>query len=242
MRVRSLLAVLGGLLLSVGLVAVVVLAAGAVLGGRPERVPVDRGAPPPAAAPLAADTDVAGWARTAARDTRIPARTLQAYARAELAQRERTPDCRLSWSTLAGIGRIESRHGTIRGAEPGADGRVDPPIVGIPLDGTNGTRRIADTDGGRLDGDPELDRAVGPMQFLPGTWEMFGEGDPQNVDDAALAAAGYLCSGGRDVAAGAGWWDGVLAYNRSTSYARDVWSAAADYTGRVDHASSAAPQ
>ncbi len=47
---------------------------------------------------------------------------------------------------------------------------------------------------------PTYDRAVGPMQFLPGTWGRWGSdgdrdgvSDPQDVDDAALAAARYLC-------------------------------------------------
>ena len=238
MRIRSLFAILG---------TVVVLALLAVLvtvgtDRRPSspRTPVDPDSPPPAVAALPAGTDAAGWARATARDTGIPERTLAAYASAEVRQRERTPQCGLSWSTLAGIGSIESRHARIGGARPGSDGRADPPIVGIVLDGDNGTRRVTDTDGGRLDGDPVLDRAVGPMQFLPETWARHGAdgnddgvADPQQVDDAALAAAGYLCSSGRDVAEGDDWWDGVLAYNASDSYARDVWSAAAGYASSV---------
>ena len=56
-------------------------------------------------------------------------------------------------------------------------------------------------------------RAMGPMQFLPGTWARYasdgdgdGKADPQNLFDATLAAARYLCSGGlnlRDPVAGA---------------------------------------
>lgn len=237
MRIRSLLAILAAAT-AVALLAVL------VVGTDPQpsspRTPVDPDSPPPAVAPLPAGTDAAAWAGARARAAGIPERTLAAYASAELRQRERTPECRLSWSTLAGIGRVESRHARIGGARPGADGRADPPIVGIALDGGNGTRRVTDTDGGRLDGDPVLDRAVGPMQFLPETWARHGAdgngdgvADPQQVDDAALAAAGYLCSSGRDVTDGDDWWDGVLTYNASNSYARDVWSAAADYGGSV---------
>lgn len=237
MRIRSLLAALVGITV---LVALVVLVVGQLPGPRGPGTPVDRDSPPPATAPLAAGTDPAAWAGETARGAGIPERTLQAYANAELRQRERTPECGLSWSTLAGIGRVESRHARIDGADPGTDGRVEPPIVGIALDGSNGTRRVADTDGGRLDGDPDLDRAVGPMQFLPETWARYGTdgggdgvADPQQVDDAALAAAGLLCAGERDVTDGDDWWDGVLGYNASGSYAREVWSAAADYTQRT---------
>lgn len=242
MRIRSLLAVVTGIAVLAGLV---VLAAGPAGGPWAPEVPVDRDRPPPAAAPLAAGTDPAAWARQTADGVGIPQRTLQAYANAELAVRERAPQCGLSWSTLAGVGRVESRHARIGDAEPGADGRVEPPIIGIPLDGTNGTRRVADTDDGRLDGDPVLDRAVGPMQFLPETWERHGADangdgvtDPQQVDDAALAAASLLCADDRDVTDGDDWWDAVLAYNASTGYAREVWSAAAEYAQRTGSAAT----
>ena len=166
----------------------------------------------------------------------MPARALEAYGAAERTQRAATPDCRLSWATLAGVGRIESDHGRLGRADLDADGVVRPPIVGVPLDGSPGVAEIPDTDGGRLDGDVGYDRAVGPMQFLPGTWARYGadgDGDgvrnPDDLDDAAAAAAGYLCAGGRDTADGDGWWDGVLAYNRSIDYARRVWTAADRY-------------
>lgn len=243
-RTRSLAAVVGGILAFLMIVVLVVL--GALITGLdrsgPPRTPVDRDSPPPAAASLPDGTDPVAWAGATAPDADIPERALQAYANAELRQRERTPECRIGWATLAGIGRIESRHGTLGGAQVRSDGRVEPPVIGIPLDGTNGTRLVEDTDGGRLDGDPDLDRAVGPMQFLPETWQRYGAdgdgdgdgvADPHQIDDAALAAAGYLCSRDRDVTDAQDWWDGVLAYNASGRYARDVWSAAADYAART---------
>ncbi|MCW0211985.1 MAG: lytic murein transglycosylase [Pseudonocardia sp.] len=191
---------------------------------------VPRGTPVSAAAPLAGGTDTVAWARDTAARTAVPARTLQAYANAELAQRSLTPDCGLSWTTLAGIGRVESNHARINGSRLDERGVATPPIVGIPLDGSNRTREIRDTDGGRLDGDTTYDRAVGPLQFLPTTWARFGGGgDPQLIDDAARAAAAYLCAGGRDTASGDGWWAGVLAYNRSVEYVRLVWAAADRY-------------
>jgi membrane-bound lytic murein transglycosylase B len=53
--------------------------------------------------------------------------------------------------------------------------------------------------------------------------------DPQNVDDAALTAARYLCSRGGNLATAAGWWRAVLAYNASVSYGQDVFSGADAY-------------
>jgi membrane-bound lytic murein transglycosylase B len=198
---------------------------------------VDPDTPVPQPPPLAAGTDLVAWSKTAAARSGVPARALRAYAGAELAQRSATPDCRLSWSTLAGIGRVESDHGRFGGARVDADGEIRPSIVGPPLDGSPGVREIRDTDGGRLDGDPTFDRAVGPMQFLPSTWARYGAdgngdgvNDPHQLDDAALAAAHYLCADGRDTASGEGWWAGVLTYNSSVDYARLVWAAADRYT------------
>jgi len=230
---------------------VVGLAVGAVLvgldgiGGPGERtqrgdglVPADvaRDTPVARPAPLAAGIDLDAWAAGAAARSTVPARALRAYGAAELAQRAVAPDCRLSWSTLAAIGRVESDHGRFGRADLDADGVARPLIVGIPLDGSRGVREVRDTDGGVLDGDAVHDRAVGPMQFLPTTWARYGADgngdgvrDPHQLDDAAVAAAMYLCTGGRDTASGAGWWDGVLTYNRSVSYARLVWAAADRY-------------
>ena len=80
-----------------------------------------------------------------------------------------------------------------------------------PLDGSNGTAEITDTDAGQYDNDQKFDRAVGPMQFIPSTWSVVGvdgDGDgkrnPQDIDDAALATAVYLCSGDDDLGTDAG--------------------------------------
>ncbi len=177
------------------------------------------------------------WAARLGERTQIPARSLVAYAEAEIAVRASTPGCRLSWATLAGVGRVESHHGRYHGSEVGADGRLSPPIVGIPLDGSPGVRAVRDTDRGRLDGDRKWDRAVGAMQFLPATWSRWGirasgDGhppDPQNIDDAALSAARYLCASGGNLSTAAGWWRAVLTYNRSVAYGRTVFSGADAY-------------
>ena len=88
-----------------------------------------------------------------------------------------------------------------------ADGVVHPAILGPRLTGHGATSRIDDTDAGLLDGDQRFDRAVGPMQFIPSTWTVVGvdadgdgRRDPQDIDDASLATAVYLCSGTDDLA------------------------------------------
>ncbi|HEU5469420.1 MAG TPA: lytic murein transglycosylase [Actinophytocola sp.] len=189
----------------------------------------------PQAAVSGADP-LAAWAQRLAGPTGIPARALAAYGNAELVVRTTAPGCHLSWATLAGIGRVESNHGQWAGAELAEDGRPSRPIVGVPLDGSAGVRSIPDTDGGALDGDTGVDRAVGPMQFIPSTWRAWsadgnsdGRGDPQQIDDAALAAGRYLCAGGRDLATAPGWWAGVLSYNNSVPYGQRVFGLADRY-------------
>ena len=138
----------------------------------------------------------------------IPKPAYEAYVAAASKLAKSDPGCHLPWQLLAGIGRVESAHARL-GAGGGvtAAGTVVPAIFGPTLDGSGGFAAIPDSDGGRLDGDPTSDRAVGPMQFLPGTWAAYGRDgngdgarDPQNLPDAALAAGTYLCAAGGDVA------------------------------------------
>ncbi|GLZ46829.1 hypothetical protein Acsp06_30140 [Actinomycetospora sp. NBRC 106375] len=181
-------------------------------------------------------TSLGSWADGIASRVDVPARALQAYGVADLAVKREQPDCNLSWVTIAGLARIESNHGRYRGASIAADGKITPAIIGVPLDGTSGNRTIADTDRGVLDGDATLDRAVGPLQFIPSTWAKWrsdgngdGVADPNNIDDAALATGRYLCAGGRDLATGPGWRSAVLSYNNSDDYGRRVYAAAQSY-------------
>lgn len=244
----------GALAVLVAFGAVMAFVVALAVGGAGERgrggdglAPADvaRDTPVAQGDPLPADVDLAGWAETTSARTGVPARALQAYGAAELAQRAATPDCRLSWTTLAGIARVESDHGNLGRSSLGPDGVPSPRIVGVPLDGSDGVREILDTDGGALDGDTVYDRAVGPLQFLPTTWAAYGADgdgdgvrDPHHIDDAARGAAAYLCADGRDTADGAGWWDGVLTYNRSGEYARLVWAAADRYAGTAQASNS----
>lgn len=101
-------------------------------------------------------------------------------------------------------GREPPRHLPRRAA--GAQRRCEPPIRGVRLDGSGGTLRIVDNDEDVTDEDG-VTRAMGPMQFIPETWRLYavdahndGRVSPDNIDDAALAAAGYLCWRGKDLA------------------------------------------
>ncbi len=179
---------------------------------------------------------VRAWANNVAEVVNVPARALVSYVNADLAMQELQPGCNISWATLAGIGRIESDHGRYGDRTLGENALPSSPIIGVPLDGGPDVRSISDTDDGALDGDPVYDRAVGPMQFIPSTWAKWatdgngdGVGNPQNLDDAAMAAARYLCAGTRDLSTGDGWWSAVLSYNNSVEYAQKVFAVAERY-------------
>jgi membrane-bound lytic murein transglycosylase B len=192
--------------------------------------------PAPAVRPGAPALAFAAWATRMARVTGIPVRALEAYANAHAVLAAARPGCRVTWVTLAGIAAVESQHGTIGGRTLLPDGRSSSPIIGIPLNGANGTRAIAATDGGLLDGDKVWEHAVGPFQFIPSTWALWradgnndGISDPQNIDDAALAAAQYLCADNRNLASGDGWLRAILSYNSSLDYAQKVYGFAQGY-------------
>ena len=155
----------------------------------------------------------------------IPAAALAAYQRAETVINTADKSCNISWQLIAAIGRVESDHGRVNGNSLNAEGLATPGIFGIALDGSNNTTRIADSDAGLYDSDSKFDRAVGPMQFIPSTWRVVGvdadgdaERNPQDIDDAALATAVYLCSGDDDLSAEAGQRAAVFRYNHSQSY------------------------
>ena len=206
--------------------------------------PIPDGVPPPAGDPVPKiDTHAKGrpadqlhaWAAQHASALDMPVTALEAYAYAARVAEVENPACHLAWTTLAGIGMVESHNGTYHGATIAPNGDVTPPIRGVRLDGSNGNLEIVDADGGQMDGDPMYARAMGPMQFIPETWRLYGvdannDGvvSPDNVDDAALSAAGYLCWRGRDLATPVGWMKALRAYNLSDQYAKTVrdWATA----------------
>ena len=155
----------------------------------------------------------------------IPSAALAAYQRAETVINSADTDCHLSWQLIAAIGRVESNHGRANGNTLDDNGLATPGIFGVALNGANRTTEIVDTDAGQFDNDAAYDRAVGPMQFIPSTWSVVGvdaDGDgvrnPQDIDDAALGTAVYLCSGSDDLGTDAGRRGAVYRYNHSQSY------------------------
>lgn len=179
----------------------------------------------------------AQWLARAAAQTGIPARALRAYVSAAATTGASIPDCGIGWNTVAAIGFVESAHGTYGGGSLDAAGHSSGPIVGPSLNGA-GFAAIPDTDGGTLDGDAHWDHAVGPMQFIPSTWRRWGtdasgdgRADPNNVLDAAAAAARYLCASGGDLTTAKGWTQAVFSYNHSEDYVRDVLARANRYAG-----------
>ncbi|WP_327723858.1 lytic transglycosylase domain-containing protein [Streptomyces europaeiscabiei] len=157
----------------------------------------------------------------------IPATVLDAYKKAEASLRESKPGCNLPWQLLAAIGKVES--GQASGGRVDAEGTtIGKKILGPPLNG-NGFANISDTDNGAYDDDTTHDRAVGPMQFIPSTWEWAGRDgnddgakDPNNVYDAALAAGHYLCRFDWDLSNDANLRSAILSYNNSTEYYNTV--------------------
>ena len=161
---------------------------------------------------------------------------LNAYRNAERMMASAYPGCGISWNLLAGIGRIESMHAN--GGATDAAGSAVRPIYGPALDGTlpgNETIELS-----RSSSRVVYARAMGPMQFLPGTWSRYasdgngdGKADVQNVFDSTLAAARYLCSGGLNLRDQSQVMTAILRYNNSMAYAQNVLGWAAAYATGV---------
>ncbi len=253
------------LLATVAALAVVVLLGGAALvalaprttpsgASESSRTPAtpaitfaDQAPPPPlAAAPGPGYSGLVDrvWAQAVADATGIPMLAVVGYAAGALGAEDNFPGCGIGWNTLAGIGLVESDHGRHGGGVIDSIGHIEPKIFGVPLDG-NGVVAIADTDGGAFDEDATVDRAIGPMQFIPQTWRSWvvdgsGDGvpDPHNINDAALAAADYLCHAAGELATPEGWRSGIASYNAGQSYLEKVAAATQRYG---DAAASLAP-
>lgn len=105
----------------------------------PDNVPPQAGEPVPninVHAPGRTADKLTFWAEDLAVETGIPEPALRAYGNAELIARDAWPGCNLSWTTLAGIGQVETRHGSYSGrvlapAEIDADGVVRLSLIHI---------------------------------------------------------------------------------------------------------------
>jgi membrane-bound lytic murein transglycosylase B len=167
---------------------------------------------------------------------RIPAVALSAYRNAERMMASAYPGCGVSWNLLAGIGRIESGHAGGGATDP--QGTSIQGIFGPALDGTLAGNEVIvqNVQAGRV----TYARAMGPMQFLPGTWARYasdgngdGKADIQNLYDATLGAARYLCSGNLNLRDRSQVLSAILRYNNSMAYAQNVLGWAAAYATGV---------
>ena len=165
------------------------------------------------------------WTVSALSDHGLPKAAEKAYRAAAAQMAQSDPGCQLPWTLLAGIGRVESDHGRYGGSRLGTDGVSQPRIIGVQLNGAGPVAAIRDTDDGRLDRDEVWDRAVGPMQFIPSTWASAardGDGDgrrsPHDLDDAAAAAASYLCSGSGSLRDPGSQAAAIFRYNQDDYY------------------------
>lgn len=216
--------------------------AAATQAGAPAASPAgtaSTGTTPVQAASGIADRVDAGWLDRMSAATRIPRRALAGYAGATLATATDQSGCHLTWTTLAAIAQIESGHGQHGGATLLENGYTDKRILGPALDGGS-FASIHDSDGGTWDGDVAWDHAVGPFQFIPQTWAKWGadgngdgQADPNQIDDAALSAARYLCHSG-DLSQSVTWRAAVFSYNHLDSYVDEVARSTNSYSALAD--------
>ena len=156
--------------------------------------------------------------------------TLDAYLAGEARMAEVYPECGIRWQAIAAIGRVESNHARDKGGTVSATGQLSTPFLGVVLDGSiEGTATVLDTDGGALDGDGAYDRAVGPFQFLPGSWRstaIDGNGDGvidiNNMYDGTATVGVYLCSRVSPLTTDENLRAAFLTYNFSNDYADEV--------------------
>ncbi|MFI6662286.1 C40 family peptidase [Streptomyces sp. NPDC050523] len=173
----------------------------------------------------------------------IPPRMLTAYKKAVQHVGTHVPTCQgMRWPILAGIAKVESNHAA--GRSIAANGDIRPKIYGVLLDGSGAggnTTAFHDTDAGTWDGTSQGERAVGPFQFMPATWQAVGadgngdkRADPHNADDAALTTAIYLCGSGRDLTKRAQLKAAIWQYNHSSAYVANVTGWIDQYTAATN--------
>ncbi len=136
---------------------------------------------------------------------------LVAFQRTEGIMVTAAPDCHLSWALVAAVARVDTS---------------------VIADHD----RPADTDAGQYDDDPRTDRPVGPLHLMPATWTLVavdgdddGLRDPEDLDDASLAAAVVLCGDGRDLDRQRSLRRALKAFHPSHRYAAIVTHLAQHY-------------
>jgi hypothetical protein len=104
-------------------------------------------APAPAAPPLVSmlppGTVPGSSALVTLDSTGIPVRALEGYRAAASLVSSADPACHIDWALVAGIGRVESNHARFGGNQLDAAGVAQPGIIGMALNGSNGTARIS---------------------------------------------------------------------------------------------------
>lgn len=183
----------------------------------------------------------------------IPSVVLAAYRYAAARMAVLAPACHLSWPDIAALGRIESGQAQVAGTRLAANGDSYPPVLGPPLDGTGGNGAYPLPATVTWDGAGPWERAVGPLQFLPTTWQRVARhlpplppgvpADPNNVYAAALGAGIYLCdaAGPAGMASLAGIKAAYFSYNHSAGYVREALANAVHYGAHITPAPSLAP-
>jgi membrane-bound lytic murein transglycosylase B len=180
------------------------------------------------------------WAGRISAAIGVPSVAVQAYAYAQLLVQGTHPQCHLGWTTLAGLGEVQSRHGQAGGAVLERTGRSTPSVIGPAWDGKEGRSLVADTDAGAYDGDADFDRGMGPLLLSPSAWRRHASDadndqiqDPYDIDDASLAVAKLLCAGGQDMGQLTGWTAAVGQIQSGDGFSRDVFQAADSYGQRT---------
>jgi membrane-bound lytic murein transglycosylase B len=207
-----------------------------VPAGGPPSPSVTPSLPDLATAPPRPADALAGWATRVGGLTQIPVVAVEAYGYAQMLIQQNSPGCHLGWTTLAGIGKVESGLDASGGVQLGTNGRATPPILGPLLDGHDGRALVVDTDGGGYDGDAMFDRTMGPLHLLPSVWAAYridadadGILDPDDIDDASATLARYLCGASDDLAQLTGWKAALARYHAGDQYEASVFRAADSY-------------
>ena len=173
------------------------------------------------------------WVARTARAAGIPAPAVRAYGAATLRELAADPGCHLAWTTLAGVGWVESQHGTLGGLRLGADGRPSRQIDGPVLDGSGDVAAVPGDAG-------SWQRATGPLQFIPSTGSAgaptaTATESPTRRTSTTRRTPPHATSArpGPTSPPAPGWSAAIFSYNHSDAYVRSVYDAAQAYADRT---------